>query len=180
MEEPQHDQAARIDKLLDDLRSMAAGPVWQRIEELVQRLVQLYGTGLTRWSLHLREAGVLDDALAARLAGDELLASLLLLHDLHPWPVEQRVAQALERARPQLRSHLGELTLVGVEGDTARVRLEGGAPVTESAAGRLIHRAIFDAAPEIARVAVEGAAVPEPPPERLVQIGLPRTAGDTR
>lgn len=170
-------EAGRIDRLLDDLRSMAAGPVWQRIEELVQRLVHLYGSGLGRFEAHLRQAGVLDEALAARLAGDDLLASLLLLHDLHPWPVDRRVAQALERARPQLRPHVGEVALVGVDGAVARVRLEGGASVTDGSAQRLIHRAIADIAPEIARVEVEGAVPAEPREHReaLVQIGLPRS-----
>jgi hypothetical protein len=174
MDETQHQlEAKRIDQLLDDLRSLAAGPVWQRIEELVQRLVHLYGSGLARWSAHLQQAGALDEALADRLAGDDLLASLLLLHDLHPWPVQRRIAHALEAARAELRGHVGEVVLLDVTGDTARVRLEGGATVTGGAAERLIHRAIADAAPEIARVELEGAARPEPR-EALVQIGLPR------
>jgi Fe-S cluster biogenesis protein NfuA len=174
MDDSRQQEAARIDQLLEDLRSMAAGPVWQRIEELVQRLVQLYGSGLYRYSAHLREAGVLDEALAARLAGDDLLASLLLLHDLHPWPLERRIAEALERARPQLRSHLGDFALAGVVGDTMRIRLDGGATVTDVAAERLIHRAVADAAPEIARVELEG-AIRREPREALVQIGLPRS-----
>jgi Fe-S cluster biogenesis protein NfuA len=168
-------QAARIEQLLEDLRSMAAGPVWQRIEELVQRLVQLYGAGLASWARHLQEAGV-DEAVAPRVAGDELLGSLLLLHGLHPWPVERRVEAALERARPQLRAHVGEIVFLGLAGDVARVRLDGTGTTAEGVAERLIQRALGDAAPEIVRVEIDGAAPPEPRerPPALVQIGLPR------
>jgi hypothetical protein len=168
-------ESARIEQLLEDLEAIAPGPVWQRVSELVQRLVQLYGAGLERCLGHLRAAGALDQALADRLAGDDLLASLLLLHGLHPWPLERRVHEALERARPRLGPQLGAFELVAVEGEVARVRLER-RPAAELAADRLLHRALADAAPEIARVELEGFVVAAAPARReaLVQIGLPR------
>jgi hypothetical protein len=181
MSDPDNDrEAARIEQLLEDLRSMAAGPVWQRIEELVQRLVRLYGDGLGRILAHTGQAGRLDEVLAARLAEDDLVAGLLLVHGLHPWPVVRRARETLERARPQLQAHVGTFVLVGVEGEVARVRLEGGAQVPAETATRLLHRALVDAAPEIARVELEGAVGREPVrPEALVQIGLPRTRPPT-
>jgi hypothetical protein len=167
--------AARIEQLLEDLRSLAAGPVWQRVEELVQRLLSLYGSGLERCLGHLAQLGRLDDALAERLASDDLLSPLLLLHGLHPWPVERRAREALERVRPQLSAHLGDFVFLGVEGDVARLRLTG-TPVADLSAERLVHRALVDVAPEISRVELEGlrAPPPRPRPEALVQIGLPR------
>ena len=56
---------------------------------------------------------------------DELVAHLLLVHDLHPVDVETRVAQALEEVRPYLGSHGGDVELLGVEDGVARLRLGG-------------------------------------------------------
>ena len=50
-----------------------------------------------------------------RLADDELVGSLLVLHDLHPDDVTVRVQAALDRVRPYLGSHAGGVTLTGVD-----------------------------------------------------------------
>jgi hypothetical protein len=167
-----HREADRIELLLEEIEALAAGPVWQRVEELAQRLVQLYGAGLERLLGHLGGANGLAPELADRLANDELVASLLLLHGLHPWPVVERVRQALERARPQLAT-VGSVSLVGVEGDVVRLRVEG-PPVPGLSVERLLHRALADAVPELARVEVEGLPAPAQGPS-LVQIDLRRT-----
>jgi hypothetical protein len=167
--ENDHREADRIEQLLEELETLTARPVWLRIEELAQRLVQLYGSGLERMLGHLQAAGRLDEAIAERLASDELLSSLLLLHGLHPWPVEERVRRALERAAPQL-ADLGVFSLLAVEGEVARLRLDGPPPAAVSAE-RLLYRALADAAPEILRVQVEGLTPPAP---GLVQIDLRR------
>ncbi len=46
------------------------------------------------------------------LGDDELVSHLLLLHGLHPVPVEARVRGALEEVRPYLESHGGNVELV--------------------------------------------------------------------
>jgi hypothetical protein len=175
-------EAARIEALLEDVRELAARPVWQRVEELVQRLTGLYGGGLARMLAILDEAGVADAALAERMASDELLASLLLLHGLHPLPLEERVRRALEAARPEIESHVGPVELVAVEGDVVQLRVAaqssvGVAPLLS--VERLLERALRDAAPELGRVTVAGLP---PPPGRsegrgdgLVQIDLGRS-----
>ncbi|MGH3101956.1 MAG: NifU family protein, partial [Thermoleophilia bacterium] len=99
---------ARIDVLLDEVRDV----------ELVQALVDLYGEGLARIVAH-------DPECVAGLADDELVSHLLLLHGLHPRPLEQRVRGALADVRPYLEQHGGDVELLGVEGGIARLRLEG-------------------------------------------------------
>ena len=58
-----------------------------------------------------------------QLTRDDLVASVLLLHDLHPVDLETRVLGALEKTRPYLKSHGGNVELVGI--DAAR---RGAAP----------------------------------------------------
>ena len=50
-----------------------------------------------------------------QLTGDELVASVLLLHGLHPVDLETRVRGALEKTRPYLKSHGGNVELVGID-----------------------------------------------------------------
>ena len=126
----------------------------------MQRLVRLYGAGLARLMGHVRELGHLDGALTSRLAGDELLASLLLLHDLHPWPVAERVrARAGRRARTAAVAHRA-LHLAGGRGpggQSAPGKLWArSAPRRCCRSTALLVRALQDAAPEITQVAVEG------------------------
>ena len=56
----------------------------ERAEELVRLVTDLYGAGLERLLEIVHDAGRLDDGALDALAGDELVASLLLVHGLHP------------------------------------------------------------------------------------------------
>ena len=85
-EEELRREGERIAQLIEDLGAMAGAPVRQRVEEVVRRLMHLYGTGLANL---LRIVGGerlqrLDDATRARLRADALLSSLLVLHGIHP------------------------------------------------------------------------------------------------
>ena len=91
----------------------------ERAEELVRQVTDLYGAGLERILEILDEPGKLDDATLAALAADDLVASLLLVHGLHPHDVETRVAAALDGVRPYLGSHGGDVELLGRQPRTA-------------------------------------------------------------
>lgn len=151
----------RIERLLE--ASAAAGPVaHERAEELVRLVVELYGTGLERVLELAYDAGALDDDLLAALAADELVSSLLLVHGLHPYGVEERVERALDGVRPYLGSHGGDVRLLEVT-DEGVVCLEllGSCDGCASSAVTLelaVEDAIRAAAPEIMRIdVVEGA-----------------------
>jgi Fe-S cluster biogenesis protein NfuA len=164
----------RIAALLEEVRSMVGPSTWPRVEELVRRLVSLYGAGLRRVLELVAERGRLDAPLAERLAGDELVSSLLLLHGLHPSPVEERVARAADALRDRLGA---EVTLVGVDAEgVVRVRVDAPGDArcgfSGAALARAVEQAIVEAAPEVRRVEVEGLAPPAAP-ERLVRLGSP-------
>jgi len=151
----------RIELLLE--ASAAAGPVArERAEELVRLVVELYGTGLERVLELAHEAGALDDDLLGALAGDELVSSLLLVHGLHPYGVEERVERALDGVRPYLGSHGGDVQLLGVDDEgVVRLQLLGSCDGCASSAVTLelaVEDAIRSAAPEIVRIDVEEAA----------------------
>ena len=136
----------RIEELLAGLQ---AGRHRDTAEELVHLLVEMYGEGLGRIVTVLADR---DPALVERIAEDDLVESLLLLHDLHPVDTETRIQRALDTVRPYLGSHAGGVEFLGVDADgVARLRLEGncdGCPSSTETVRMAIEGAITDAAPE--------------------------------
>jgi Fe-S cluster biogenesis protein NfuA/nitrite reductase/ring-hydroxylating ferredoxin subunit len=153
----------RIERLLE--ASAAAGPiVRERAEELVRLVVELYGAGLERVLELAYEAGALDDDLLASLAADELVSSLLLVHGLHPYSVDERVQRALDGVRPYLGSHGGDVALLDVTDEgVVRLQLLGSCDGCASSSVTLelaVEDAIYAAAPEVVRIEVEEKASP--------------------
>jgi Fe-S cluster biogenesis protein NfuA/nitrite reductase/ring-hydroxylating ferredoxin subunit len=173
-------EAQRIELLLDEVRAMAGRPTWQRVEELVQRIVELHGAGIERILALVADAGGLDERFLAALCDDELVSSLLVLHGLHPVPTADRVRRALDGVRPYLGSHAGDVELVSVDAEgVVRLRLLGtcrGCPSSRATLEHTIEAAIEAAAPEVARIEVDASpATPEAAEARLVQIDLQRS-----
>ncbi|MEV0105163.1 NifU family protein [Nocardia sp. NPDC050799] len=147
----------RIDTLLE--ASSAGGTVArERAEELVREVAGLYGAGLAR------AVELLDPGSVELLARDDLVASLLLVHGLHPHDVEARVRNALDSVRPYLGSHGGDVTLVGIVDGVVRLELTGSCRSCPSSSVTLelaVEDAVRTAAPEIEAVEAV-AAQPEP------------------
>ena len=159
----------RVEALLEELEALPDPAARDLALETVQALLDLYGAGLDRI---VAQAG---PATATALAGDELVEHLLLLHGLHPVRVEDRVRAALDRVRPYLGSHGGDVELISVSGGVAHVRLKGsceGCPASAMTLKLAIEDAVLKAAPDIERVQAEedatGPAAPSPSP--LLQI----------
>ncbi|MCU1281159.1 MAG: hypothetical protein JWM53_4705, partial [bacterium] len=110
-EENPRTHAARIERLLGDVRASVGPVAWQRVEVLVSRLVALYGSALGRTLKLVGESGALDEALRARLCADELVSSLMALHGMHPDPPLVRAGAAVDRVRSQLGAAGGAIEL---------------------------------------------------------------------
>ncbi len=148
----------RIEALLQ--ASAASGPVAaDRAEELVRLVADLYGSGLQRILEILDSSGGLTADVLDALAGDDLVASLLLVHGLHPHDPATRVAAALETVRPYLASHGGDVELLGITDDgVVRLRLLGSCDGCASSSVTMtlaVQDAINQAAPEITGFEVE-------------------------
>jgi Fe-S cluster biogenesis protein NfuA/nitrite reductase/ring-hydroxylating ferredoxin subunit len=168
------ERVARVEVLLEELEGSAGPVVRETAFELVGALIDLYGEGLARVVGHVAERDD-DGEMARALAGDELVSHLLLLHGLHPVPVETRVLGALEEVRPYLESHGGDVELLGIEEGVVHVRLQGSCNGCASSTVTLklaIEDAIHKAAPDVERVEAEGATAPAHPPPSLLQIEL--------
>ncbi|AZQ38446.1 hypothetical protein EJ357_37460 [Streptomyces cyaneochromogenes] len=151
----------RVEEVLDRLTANGDPAVAAAAEELVRSLMDYYGSGLAR-ALHLLSAAPGDPL--ARLLGDELVASLLVLHDLHPEDRDTRIGRALD----SVREH--DLDVVGFDEDsgtlTLRAAAAGGGCGCGSGAGarEAAQAALACFAPEVRAVEVESAPA-------LLQIG---------
>jgi Fe-S cluster biogenesis protein NfuA/nitrite reductase/ring-hydroxylating ferredoxin subunit len=151
----------RIQTLLD--ATSAGGTVArERAEQLVGEVVELYGAALSRVMAAL--GGQADPAMLNSLIADDLVASLLLVHGLHPHDVRRRVSDALDRVRPYLGSHGGDVHLLDIDGDTVKLQFAGSCKSCPSSAVTLelaVEDAIRAAAPEVSSIEV---AAPEAAP----------------
>jgi Fe-S cluster biogenesis protein NfuA/nitrite reductase/ring-hydroxylating ferredoxin subunit len=123
-------------------------------EELAASVLELHREGFERVFAEL------DEESRARLAADGIVGSLLLIHGLHPEPIEERVREGLERVRPYMESHGGDVVLLGVVDGVARLRLVGscdGCAASSSTLELAVERALEETAPDLVGMEVEGA-----------------------
>ena len=129
--------------------------------ELVQALMEFHGAGLERLMEIVAEAGEPGYAVFDNFAADDLVGSLLLLYGLHPLALEDRVTKALDKVRPYLDSHGGNVELLGISDGVVRLRMQGSCKSCPSSAMTLklaIEEAIYAAAPDVVAIEAEGVA----------------------
>nr|BBH94405.1 hypothetical protein KTA_26040 [Thermogemmatispora argillosa] len=157
--------AQEIERLLADIERLPDPHARAFAEELVRALVALYGEGLRRIVELLtavestrRLASAVAPPLLDLLTSDELVASLLLLHDLYPVPLKERVERALEELRPVVQGHGGELVLLSVADGVVSLRLSGscrGCPASVQYLRQRIEEAVYRAAPDLSGLEIE-------------------------
>ena len=159
----------RIESLLDELRSSTEGRVWLRVEELVRLLTELYGAGLAR----VVDLAGDDGDLLGRMAADTLVSSLLLLHDLHPDGLEQRIARALRSVEGTLSKGGAQARVSQVDATAGQVQVTvtvpgGGCGSTADAVRQTVTDVLVNAAPDAdVTVRVESEPAPVSTPVRL-------------
>lgn len=164
--EPLADCIDRIDVLLNRIEALPNEAVRQDVREIVQCLLDYHGTALSRLLSLISQVGSDSSSITVRLAHDELVSSLLLLHGLHPDDLHNRVEEALQRVRPFLKSHGGDVEFVNLADGVVRLRLKGSCQGCPSSAATLrsrIEQAIYESAPEVEAVEVEELRPPAAP-----------------
>ena len=108
---------AELDELLARVEQIP-GPTGALALEAVTAVVEIYGAALSRALLLARSPEA--------FTGDPLLGHLLLVHRMHPDPVDVRVRRALDDIGSRLGPHGASLELLGIADGTAQVRVTGG------------------------------------------------------
>ncbi len=158
-----HDLLGAVEQRLEEVEQLPDPVARERATAVAQALLDLYGSALERIVDRLARADG-GRSLARGLVEDELVSHLLLVYDLHPVPLQERVRSALAQVRPYLESHGGDVELLGVEGGTVKLSLAGscsGCPSSTMTLKLAIEDAIHKAAPEIEQVLAEGVSAPD-------------------
>ncbi len=148
---------ARLDAVLGQLEQ-TPGRTAELALEAVEMLTEVYGEALAR----VTDLAAGDPRVLDRITDDDLLRHLLLLHRIHPDPLDRRVARAVDDLRPQLQAQGAEVALVGVQDQVARISLAtrscggGGAALRD-----LVREQVLTFAPELSAVDV---VAPAPAP----------------
>ncbi|KOU51876.1 NifU family protein [Streptomyces sp. WM6378] len=170
---PNAEQAGRrVEEILERLTAEGDGETAVAAEELVRVLMDFYGAGMAR-IVELLEARAADGSGRAGLSlllEDELVTSLLVLHDLHPEDTVTRIARALDG----VQDHAVELVAFDETTGTLRLRSAGtdagcGCQSTAVAARTAVETALACYAPEVTSVELGESAAERTPV--LLQIG---------
>jgi Fe-S cluster biogenesis protein NfuA len=147
----------RIEELVSRIESTGDPAIRAVAQELLQAVIELHGVAFERILDQVAELPSGEKALIG-IAEDDLVSNVLSLHGIHPVAMETRVAAAIEKAQPYLKSHGGKVELASVENGTVQVRLQGTCGSCSSSSETLknhIEQAIYDAAPEVVTVIAE-------------------------
>jgi Fe-S cluster biogenesis protein NfuA/nitrite reductase/ring-hydroxylating ferredoxin subunit len=171
----------RIEGLIRRIENLPDPEARASAVELMQSLMDFHGASLDRLMEIVAESGQAGYSIFDSFARDKLVGSLLLLYGLHPVPLETRVMQALDKVRPYLDSHGGNVELIGISDDVVRLRLQGSCKSCPSSSMTLklaIEEAIMAAAPDVIAIEAEG-VTEQPAPTGFVQIGKSNKNGST-
>ncbi len=149
-----------IEELIEQLEALPNASARQLAQQCLQGVVGLYGDALERILKLIRNGQTDGPAILDAMLRDELVRSLLLVHDLHPLDLETRLHRALEKIRPYMESHGGNVELIALEDGFARLRLQGACKTCPSSAVTLelaVRHAVHEACPDLLGFEVEGA-----------------------
>jgi Fe-S cluster biogenesis protein NfuA/nitrite reductase/ring-hydroxylating ferredoxin subunit len=159
-EPPPAELLERVEQLSARVEELQDPEARQLTEDLVAAVIAMYGDGLRRIMHAISEARDAGATILDELAQDGAVSSLLLIHDLYPVSLEDRVTEALDTVRPYMESHGGNVELLGIDDGVARLALHGscnGCAASQATLELAIKQALDEHAPDLAGLEVEGA-----------------------
>lgn len=156
---------ARVQELTAQLDSLSDPTVRKTAQEFMRAIMELYGLGLAKVVQVLSDSGEAGAPMRQELIQDGVFASLLLIHDLYPVPLEERIQEGLDTVRPYLASHGGSVEVVRIKDGVVYLRLEGsckGCPASAATLELAIKKALNESAPDLVGLQVEGVIEQQP------------------
>lgn len=144
----------QIQRLTAELERVQDPAARALAEDLSAAVLELHAEGIERL------LGALDEEARNEMARDGIVGSLMLIHDLYPVPIEERVQEALDRVRPYMESHGGNVELLGIDEGIAHLRLKGSCDGCGASASTLelaVEKELQESAPDLLGMHVEGA-----------------------
>jgi len=152
-------EGQRIQELIEKIGELHDPAARGMLQECLESVLSFYGHGLERILDLIDKAGTDGEKVRAALIHDPSVRGLLLIHGLHPVTLEARLLEALAKVRPYMESHGGNVELINLENDYAKLRLQGHCKTCPSSTVTLelaVRAAIEEACPDLAGFEVEG------------------------
>ncbi len=167
--------AGRVQILSEQIEGLSDVHARELAQEMVSAVMELYGDGLERIMAALEQAGPAGAAIRDELVADGSVGSLLLIHDLYPISLEDRVTEALDSVRPYMESHGGNVELLSLVDGVAHLRLQGscsGCSASQATLELAIKQALDEHAPDLEGLEVEGVIEEAPIPDGPAPTGF--------
>jgi Fe-S cluster biogenesis protein NfuA/nitrite reductase/ring-hydroxylating ferredoxin subunit len=152
-------EGQRIQDLVEKISAMHDPNARRMLQETLESVLSFYGHGLERILELVEKAGPNGEKVRDTLLHDPGVSGLLLIHGLHPISLEERLTGALDKVRPYMESHGGNVELISLENEYAKLRLQGHCKTCPSSTVTLelaVRAAIEEACPDLAGFEVEG------------------------
>jgi len=149
----------RIQEIVGQIDAMPNPAARALMQECMESVLAFYGDGIARMLDLVKRSGIGGQKAYDDLLHDNVVCGLLLIHGLHPHDLPTRLRQALDKVRPYMESHGGNVELLSLDHDFARLRLQGSCKTCPSSAVTLelaVRHAIEEACPDLAGFEVEG------------------------
>ena len=101
----------KIQELIARVDSLADPEACRLLQECMETVLAFYGEGLARILDVVKAAAPGGEKVCDALARDAVVRGFLLIHGLHPLSLEARLREALDKVRPYLKSHGGDVEL---------------------------------------------------------------------
>jgi hypothetical protein len=143
-----HQNLASIETLAKEIDSAADPAMRAKAADLIEAMMALHGAALER----IIELARADPDTLARITQDDLIASLLVLYDLHPHSLETRVTDAAAK----LSARGTKVDVVAISHGEATLRLrEPGHGCGSANVKQAVEDAIYQAAPDLTALFIE-------------------------
>jgi len=164
----------QLNILLESVEQHPDEQVRNHVRALVYTMLNLHHGALQR-IVEIVSVQPDGEATLQELVRDELVQAVLMVHELLPYSLQERIESALETAREQLRTYGAGVEIVSVNNGVALLKLMGSsatANISTSILKAEIEHAVHAVAPDLLDIEYEDtiARLPDVKPVNLVQI----------
>lgn len=148
----------QVERLVEQVSAIQDDDARTTALDLLRALMDLHGAGLTRIVELLGESEAGKKSLA-RVGQDPLVCGLMVLYGIHPVSLEDRIKNAVDKARPLVQKHGGTVELLDVSDGLVRVSISStgnGCHSSPDALKQIVEQSIREAAPEVVEVTADG------------------------
>ena len=149
----------QIEQLVQRINALADSEARTAALELLQAVMDLHGSAMARLVEVLANAGEAGRSALTELGNDPLLCGLMVLYEVHPVAIEDRVAAAIEKVRPQLRKRGASVELLGISDGVVQLEVHAsghGCHSSPDAVKQQVEQAVLEAAPETTEIRIHG------------------------